>query len=220
MVAGASERGKARSEYSLHSLILACDFRVEDSDRMWQWLRKRRDNLASIGAHHLVVYTSIWEPGRVLVTIGIRHARSIRDILRSPALFEWFDYAGLDDIPPIFGGEVVEKIDLYEPSPDDGVGRIVVGVMSSVDDVSALMDKLHDGLDRFKRGGVRKIWVYRALDDGREVMILQEVDTEINARQWIDHPDAAAEWMVNAGLGAYPTQFVGKFAHLMSVDEN
>ena len=124
----------------------------------------------------------------------------------------------LDDIPPIFGGEVVEKIDLYAPSPEEQVGRIVVGVMSSVDDVSALMDKVHDGLDRFKRGGVRKIWVYRALDDGREVMILQEIDNEINARHWIDHPDAAAEWMSNAGLGAYPTQFVGKFAHLMSIE--
>ena len=206
------------SEYDLHSLILACDFRVDDIDRMWDWLKKHRDGLSSTGAHHVVLYTSIWEPQRVLVTIGIRHVRSMRDVLRSPAIFEWFDISGADDIPPLFGGEVVEKIDLYEPSPEDHVGRIVVGVMSTVDDVPVLMAKVHGGLDRFKRGGVRKIWVYRALDDGREVMILQEIDNEINARQWIDHPDAAAEWMSNSGLGAYPTQFVGKFAHLMSID--
>ena len=122
-------------------------------------------------------------------------------------------------IAPIFGGEVVEKIDLHGPSSEEHVGRIVVGVMSSVDDVSALMVKVHDGLERFKQGGVRKIWVYRALDDGREVMILQEIDDEGSARQWIDHPDSAAEWMSHAGLGAYPTQFVGKFAHLMTIDE-
>lgn len=206
------------SESKLHSLILACDFRVDDVEVMWNWLKRRRDNLASIGAHHVVLYTSIWEPGRVLVTIGIRHARSIREVIRSPGLFEWFDIAGLDDIPPIFGGQVVEKIDLDAPSSEEHVGRIVVGVMSSVDDVSELMVKVHAGLDRFERGGVRKIWVYRALDDGQEVMILQEIDNEINARQWIDHPDAAAEWMSNAGLGAYPTQFVGTFAHLMSID--
>jgi hypothetical protein len=131
-------------EYDLHSLILACDFRVDDVERMWKWLKKHRDPLASIGAHHVVLYTSIWEPGRVLVTIGIRQAHSIRDVLRSPAIFEWFDISGADDIPPIFGGEVVEKIDLYEPSP--------------------------------------------------------------------------AEWMSQAGLGAYPTQFVGRFAHLMSIE--
>jgi hypothetical protein len=207
------------SEYDLHSLILACDFRVDNVDRMWNWLKKRRDALASIGAHHVVLYTSIWEQKRVLVTIGIRHARSMRDVLRSPAIFEWFDISGADDIPPIFGGEVVEKIDLYPPSPEEHVGRVVVGVMSSVDDVTALMVKVHDGLDRFKRHGIRKIWVYQALDDGREVMILQEVEDEDAARKWIEHPDAAAEWISNAGLGAYPTQFVGRFAHIMSVKE-
>jgi hypothetical protein len=211
------------SEYGLHSLILACDFCVDDVDAMWKWLKKHRDGLASIGAHHVVLYTSIWEPRRVLVTIGIRQARrqarSIREVLRSPAIFEWFDISGADDIPPIFGGEVVEKIDLCTPSPEEHVGRVVVGVVSSVEDVSALMDKVHDGLERFKRGGVRKIWVYQALDDGREVLILQEIEDEVSARQWIDHPDAAAEWMSHAGFGAYPTQFVGKFAHLMTIDE-
>ena len=207
------------SEYELHSLILACDYRVDDVDRMWEWLKKHSDQLASIGAHHVVLYTSIWEPHRVLVTVGIRHARSMRDVLRSPALFEWFNISGADDIPPIFGGEVVEKIDLYPPSPDDHVGRVIVGVMSSVEDVPGLMVKLHDGVERFKRGGIRKVWVYQALDDGHEVMILQEVEDEAAARQWIEHPDAAAEWMSNAGLGAYPTQFVGRFAHIMSIDE-
>jgi hypothetical protein len=158
------------SGYDLHSLILACDFGVDDVDQMWKWLKKHEDGLASIGAHHVVRYTSIWEPRRVLATMGNRHARSIRDVLRSPAIFEWFSISGADDIPPIFGGEVVEK------------------------------------LERFKGGGVRKIWVYQALD-------------EVAARQWIDHPDAAAEWMSTAGLGAYPTQFVGRYAHLMTVGE-
>ncbi len=206
-------------EYDLHSFVLACDFRVDDVDRMWDWLKKHREGLSAIGAHHVVLYESIWEPRRVLVTIGIRHARSIRDVLRSPAIFEWFDISGADDIPPIFGGEVVEKVDLGPPTPDEHIGRVVVGVMSSVEDVPALMVKVHDGLERFKAGGVRKIWVYRALDDGHEVLILQEIADEASARQWIEHPDAAAEWMTNAGMGAYPTRFVGRFAHLMAVDE-
>jgi len=206
-------------EYDLHSFILACDFRVDDVELMWKWLGKHRDGLSTIGAHHVVLYESIWEPRRVFVTIGIRHASSIRDVLMSPAIFEWFNISGADDIPPIFGGEVVEKIDLYGQSPEDQIGRVVVGVMSSVDDVSQHMVKVHDGLERFKRGGVRKIWVYRALDDGQEVLILQEIADEASARQWIEHPDAAAEWMTNAGMGAYPTRFVGRFAHLMSVGE-
>lgn len=26
-------------DYDLHSFILACDFRVEDVERMWSWLK-------------------------------------------------------------------------------------------------------------------------------------------------------------------------------------
>ena len=207
------------NEYDLHSFILACDFRVDDLELMWEWLKKHHDGLSAIGAHHVVLYESIWEPRRVLVTIGIHQARSMREVLRSPAIFEWFNISGADDIPPIFGGEVVEKIDLCAPTSERHVGRVVVGVMSAVDDVSQLMVKIHDGLERFKQGGVRKIWVYRALDDGHEVLILQEITDEGSARQWIEHPDAAAEWMSNAGMGAYPSRFVGRFAHLMSIGE-
>jgi hypothetical protein len=206
-------------ERDLHSYIVACDFRVDDVEAMWTWLQGHRGGLLEIGAHHVVVYESIWEPGRVLVTIGIRDPRTIPDVLRSPAVFEWFDISGADDIPPVFGGCVVEKIDLAGPTSERHVGRVVVGVMSSVADVPTLMLRVHDGLARFESGGVRKIWVYRAVDDGHEVMILQEVEDEVCARQWLDHPDTAAEWMAHAGMGAYPTHFVGRFSHLMSVGQ-
>lgn len=206
-------------EYGLHSFILVCDFRVDDVDRMWEWLEKRRDGLSAIGAHHVVGYESIWEPRRILVTVGIRHPRSIRDVLQSPQLFEWFDISGTDDIPPIFGGEVVEKIDLDPSTAKEHIGRVVMGVVASVEDVPALMTKVHDGLERFKESGICKIWVYRALDDGHEVLILQEIGDEVSARKWIEHPDSAAEWMTTVGLGGYPSRFVGRFSHLMRIGE-
>lgn len=206
------------SDHQLHSLVLASDYRVNNVERMWSLIEERRPHLASIGAHHIVVYTSIWEAGRVLVTIGIRHRRSVQEVMRSPAIFEWFDVAGVDDIPAIFAGEVVEKIDLDEPEADDVAPGVIVGAVASVDDVSVLMAKVHSGLDRFALAGVRRIWVYRALDNGQEVMILQEIENESSARRWIDHPDAAAEWMSGAGFGGYPTVFVGALAHLMSID--
>jgi hypothetical protein len=150
-----------------------------------------------------------------------------------------FDVSGVDDIPAIFAGEVVEKIDLHEPSQDDAVAHVIVGVITLVQDVATLMDKVHGAADRFAQAGVRKIWVYRAFDDGQEVMILQEIENEVRARRWIDHPDAAAEWMSLGGqersdpgylvggqersdpsTGAHPTTvFVGTLAHLMTVDE-
>ncbi|MHA3021441.1 fatty-acid--CoA ligase [Mycobacterium sp. BMJ-28] len=207
-------------EYHLHSLILAADYRVADPESMWDSLKGRQQSLANIDAHHVVLYKSIWEPGRILVTIGISHPNSVREVLRSPAIFDLFDISGVDDIPAVFAGEVVEKIDLYEPDPDDAdesVAGVIVGVVTTVDSVEDLMVKVHGAADRFRQSGVRKIWVYHAFDDGHEVLILQEIADELSARRWIDHPDAAAEWMSQAGFGAYPSLFVGKFAHLMTV---
>ena len=72
-----------------HSLVLASDYRVSDVERMWSSLRARRAELAGIGAHHVVVYTSAWESGRVLLTIGVRNADPVPEMLRSPAIFAW-----------------------------------------------------------------------------------------------------------------------------------
>jgi len=205
------------SEHESHSSILACDFTVDDVDRMWDWIQHQHEALASIRTRHLVIYTSLWEPGRMLVTTGIGRHQSIRKILQSPKIFEWFDVAGIEDVPPIFGGEVVEKIDLTDGSSTTPEDAVVVGVISTVNDVTALVAHVHEAAERFRRAGVRNVWIYRAFDDGREVMILEEIDSEANVRKWIDKPDAAAEWMSRAGLGAYPPMFVGKLAHLMTV---
>ena len=205
------------SEQPLHSLILAADYRVDDVDTMWTQLKSRQSHLQDIAAHHVVVYSSLWEPGRVLVTVGIHNPHSVREVMRSPAIFELFDASGVDDIPAIFAGEVVEKIELFAEEPDD-VAAVIVGLITTVPDVAGLMDKVHDAADRFREAGVRKVWVYRAFDDTHEVMILQKLESEAAARHWIDHSDAAAEWMAQAGFGAYPKVFVGTVDHIYTVD--
>jgi hypothetical protein len=219
-VPGVSEKRSATDGEALRSLVLASDYRFDDVERMWSLIKDdyKDDHspLAEIGAHHVVVYTSILEPNRVLVTIGIRHRASVTELLRSPAVFEWFDRAGVNDIPAIFAGEVLEKIDLTAPGTGTTAG-VIVGAVSTVADVSELMAEVHGGLERFRGAGVRKLWVYQAIDDGREVMTLLEIDSEASARHWIDRPDAAAEWMSSTGSGGYPRLFVGKLAHVMNL---
>lgn len=201
----------------LHSLVLATDYRVNDVDRMWSLIKSEPSSLAGIGVHHVVLYESILETNRILVTMGIRHRASVRELLRSPALFEWFDLVGVNDIPAIFAGEVLQKIDLVACETDTIPAGVVVGAVSAVSGVEELMDKVHGGLDRFREAGVRKLWLYRAFDDAQEVLALLEIDSMPSAQRWIDHPDAAAEWMSGAGIGAYPSLFVGKLAHVMRV---
>lgn len=199
-------------------MVIASDYRVPDPKRVWPLLQRRRAALADIGAHHVLVYTSTDDHGRVLVTIGVRSREPIVELLRSRVFFEWFDAVGVDDIPAVFAGEIIER---FEPSPppEPTAPGVIVAAIACVDDISLLSAGIRAGLHRFSAAGVRKTWLFRAFDDENEVMILQELDDEEEARRWIAQPDSAAPWITRAGIGPYPPVFMGRFFDSMRIDE-
>jgi heme-degrading monooxygenase HmoA len=201
-----------------HSLVIASDYRVPDPEKVWPLLKRRRSALAAIGAHHVLVYTSTHDYGRVLVTIGVRSREPIVELLRSRVFFDWFDAVGVEDIPAVFAGEIVERFGSIAPSGRAAPG-VVVAAIASVDDVATLTAEIRCALPRFEAAGIRETRLFQAFDDGHEVMILQELDDEDRAREWIEHPDTAAPWIAGAGVGAYPPVFVGKFFDMMRIDE-
>ena len=202
---------------SLRSLVIASDYRVPDPTRVWPHLERNKDALADIGAHHVLVYTSTHDYGRVLVLIGVHSREPIVELMRSRVFFDWFDAAGVEDIPAVFAGEIVDRFVAVPPATPAAPG-VVVAAFASVDDVSTLNAEVRFAMDRFTAAGIRKTWVFQAFDDEREVLILQEFPDEQGAREWIDHPDAAAQWMSGAGVGAYPPLFVGRFYDMMRVE--
>ena len=202
----------------MRSLVIASDYRVPDPTLVPRLLESRKPALADIGAHHVIVHASTIDHGRVLVSIAVRNRQPIVDLLRSRVFFEWFDAVGVEDIPAVFAGELVDRIDLTDAA-DSWPPGVIVAAMTSVPDVSSVIEHVHLALDRFRAAGIRKTWIFQAFDDPREVMILQEIGDENSARRWIEDPDSAAEWMENAGMGAYPPLFVGKFLHMMRIDE-
>jgi len=198
-----------------HSLVIASDYRVPDPEQVWPLLTRRRSALAGIGAHHVLLYTSTHDHGRVLVTIGVRSREPIVELLRSRVFFDWFDAVGVDDIPAVFAGEVVERFGSVAQSAPG----VVVAAMSAVDDVPSLTHEIRRALPRFEAAGIRETRLFQAFDDSHEVMIMQELDDENHARRWIEHPDTAAPWIDGAGIGAYPPVFVGKLFDMMRIDE-
>ena len=198
-----------------HSMVIASDYRVADPEQVWPLLTRRRSALAGIGAHHVLLYTSTHDHGRVLVTIGVRSREPIVELLRSRVFFDWFDAVGVDDIPAVFAGEIVERFGSITPSAPG----VVVAAMSAVDDVPSLTHEIRRALPRFEAAGIRETRLFQAFDDSHEVMIMQELDDENHARRWIEHPDTAAPWIDGAGVGAYPPVFVGKFFDMMRIDE-
>lgn len=195
-----------------HPLVLALDYRVDDVEKTLSLIRSDQSPLVELGARHAVLYVSTTEPDRVLVTIGLRRRVSVAELLRSPAAFAWFDDCGVNDLPAIFAGEVWEKINLADSADAPNGTEVVVGVVASVADPAQVMVGVHAGLARFAGAGIRKVWVYRAVDDGHEVMTLLEIENAAGAQAWISQPDSAAAWMAHDATGGYPTPFVGKLA--------
>ena len=206
------------------SLVLAADYRVPDFDHWWARLTGDLPRLPSLGAHHIVVYRSLDDASRVFVTIGVRERGPVDALLRSPVMFSWFDSAGVEEIPPMFAGEVVEKLELAGDAAAPAVpGAVIVAAIAPVgrlegfEGLDRLRASVHAAVARLAASGVRRFWIYRALDDQAEVMILQEIATERQAEQWIRHPDAAAAFMAEAGAGAYPPLFVGRLVQAIEV---
>jgi hypothetical protein len=203
------------------SLVLAADYRVPDFDHWWSRLIADLPRLPGLGAHHIVVYRSLDDASRIFVTIGLRERGPIDALLRSPVMFSWFDSAGVDEIPPLFAGEVVEKLDLAaEADAPVAASAVIVAAIAPVGRLDQLRASVHAAAERLAMSGVRRFWIYRALDDQAEVMILQEIATERQAEQWIRHPDAAAAFMAQAGAGAYPPLFVGRLVQAIEVPGN
>jgi len=206
------------------SLVLAADYRVPDFDHWWARLTGDLPRLPSLGAHHIVVYRSLDDASRVFVTIGVRERGPVDALLRSPVMFSWFDSAGVEEIPPMFAGEVVEKLELAGDAAAPAVpGAVIVAAIAPVGRLEGFegLDRqrasVHAAVARLAASGVRRFWIYRALDDQAEVMILLQIATERQAEQWIRHPDAAAAFMAEAGAGAYPPLFVGRLVQAIEV---
>ena len=198
-------------------MVIASDYRVPDPTRVWPLLERNKAALSDIGAHHVLVYTSTHDYGRVLVMIGVHSREPIVELLRSRVFFDWFDEAGVEDIPAVFAGEIIDRF-IPAPPPTPAVPGVVVAAIASVEDVPSLSAGVNSALDRFTAAGIRKTWIFRAFDDDHEVLILQEFPDEQRARQWIEHPDSAAQWMFGAGVGPYPPLFVGQFSDIMRIE--
>ncbi len=180
------ERPASVSTGDIHSLVIASDYRVPDPGRVWPLLQRNKSALADIGAHHVLIYASTHDSGRVLVMIGVLVDRFVA----APTTTQ--------STPRVPG--------------------VVVAAFASVNNVSNLTAEVRSAIARFTAAGIRKTWVFQAFDDAHEVLILQEFADEAGARQWIEHPDAAAEWMSGAGVGAYPPLFVGRFFDMMRIE--
>ncbi len=154
------------------SLVLAADYRVPDFDHWWAALAGDLPRLPGLGAHHVVVYRSLADASRVFVTIGVAGRGPVDTLLRSPVMLSWFDSAGVDEIPPMFAGEVVEKLDLDpRAGPSATPGAVIVAAIAPVgrlegpEGLDRLRASVHGAVTRLALG-VTTSTVQHAIDAG------------------------------------------------------
>lgn len=202
-----------------HSLVLASDYRVAAPEHVKPLLERNRDALAHLGAHHILIYESTTEPGRVLVMIAIHTRDPVLELLRSRTFFDWFDAVGVTDFPAVFAGEEFARHDLEPPSAP-APPEVMVSVVTPVDDLAVLRSHVRGTLSGMRAAGVRKLLLFNAFDDPLEVMMLLQIDDEEHARHWLEDSEVAAEWLAKAGIGAYPPVFIGRFLGMVRIDES
>ena len=94
-----------------------------------------------------------------------------------------------------------------------------MSVVTTVGNVTDLVAHVRGTADELRNAGVRRLLIFDAFDDAREVMMLLEIDDEAHARHWLRDSDLAYEWMGKAGMGAYPPVFVGRLRRTLRVNE-
>jgi hypothetical protein len=201
-----------------HSLVLASDYRVPDPGNVSPLLQRRQEGLVELGAHHALVYASTTEPGRVLVVLALHTREPVLDVMRSHVFFDWFDAVGVEDIPAVFAGEIVERLDLIADS-EPKAPEVMVSLIAPVQDVQSLLQLVRDSTESFRAAGVQRLLLFSAFDNDREVMLLLQTDNEAHARSWLHDSDLAHEWLDRAGVGAYPPVFVGTLQEMIRVEE-
>jgi hypothetical protein len=198
---------------AVRAYVFAVEFRVPDAGHIWPILERHRESLVDLGARYAFVYESIFEPGQVLVIIGIRTEQPLLNLLRSRYFFNWFDAVGVTDIPAVFAGKTAERFDLGEP-PGPGT-ELVVAAVTPVENVDDFLGLVRDSLVDFAQAGIRRTVVYTAFDSPHEVMFLQQLADKAQALRWAERSDIASTWLASAGVGAYPPVFIGRFVNAM-----
>ena len=201
------------------ALVLGCDFRVRDYQRWWDVVDGAREQLALAGVRHLVVYRAAADARRIFTTIGLQSREPVDRIMAAPEILTWFDLAGIDDVPPVFVGTLVDKLRYLDDAgggTDWVTGEIVASIFRAAD-YSKYLDRVHASRQQFIDVGMRQFWIYRALDDDAEIMSLQEIDSHRHAEAWLDYPAAVDDFYREAGVGVYPPIFVGTIAEVIEI---
>ncbi len=85
---------------------------------------------------------------------------------------------------------------------------VTIFPVEDYDDYAATLDR---SAERFARLGVTRYWLYRATDDGREVMNVFQFPSADHAKRFLRSPEVdVPRFLDSLTLEIYPTFFLGE----------
>ncbi len=200
----------------IHSMVIASDYRIPDPAKVWPLLERRKAALADIGAHHVLVYTSTHDYGRVLVMIGVHSREPIVELLRSRVFFDWFDAVGVEDIRRIRRrnrGPLCRRTSTGNAQgARGGGGRVRVGGQRA--DAERRSRACDGSVHRRRYPQDLGIPGFRRFARGADPAGV----SRRGQRPRMDRaPGCGGAMAQGVGIGAYPPLFVGRFADMIRI---
>ena len=197
---------------SVSTHVISAIHHVQDFESWWEQVRGGHVQLTALGTRRLGIYRSLSDPNQVFFAMGIPAREPLDRLLRSGLVLKWFDAAGVEEVPPIFVGRAGARLDVVPEGDRDTPPGVVVAALALVPEPDAVMSLLGDDENELRELGVRSVWVYQAVDDANEVLIVLAVETERQAARWMRDPQLLGGKLMGNGLGVYPPLFAGKLA--------
>jgi hypothetical protein len=175
----------------------------------WQAMNNAENHrLQASGVLRRWSYQSLNKPSQVFSGLLVRTAAEALAILNNRRMADWLAEAGVDEVPPFFVGARVAS---YDFTGGQGVdGAFIVAAVHSVPDFDRWLQAVDDDLDRLAGNGTRHLWLYRAVDDPLEVMMMMALRSEAAARALVAQGEARQDWFDTSGLHVHPGVFVGR----------
>jgi hypothetical protein len=145
----------------------------------------------------------------VFFWMGIPAREPYEQLLRTGTVLQWFDVAGVDEVPPLFIGRDGARVHVVPGDGEDAPAGVVVAAVALVPDPDAVVSLLSQDEAGLHDLGVRRMWVYRALDEANEVLIVMQVETTEDAVRWAADRELLGKKLLGAALGVYPPVFAG-----------
>ncbi len=202
-------------------VVVAAGYTVLDPQRWRKALDSQAQDLASRGVLNRWGYQSLANQDYVCAGVVVDTLAQALALLQDGEAARWLADAGVDEFPPFFVGRCVGSVEVGELPVVDrgtasttfaGAAKHIAVTIHSVSDFGRWLGAIRAAAATatLADAGVRRIWIYRAVDDPTEFLTALELGSAELARAIPRVPMLEALLIDEIRVAYHPGVFVGR----------